>query len=69
MCEPTCEYGAIEIIKNPKNPEKKIAKINDALCEGCGSCSGACPSGAMEQKGFKSDQLYAMIDAYLTEED
>ena len=69
MCEPMCEYGAIEIIEDPNHPKSKIARVNDALCEGCGSCVGACPSGAMEQKGFKSDQLYAMIDVCLTEED
>jgi heterodisulfide reductase subunit A len=69
MCAPMCEFGAIEIIEDPKNPKKKIAEINDALCEGCGSCAGACPAGAMEQKGFKSDQFNAMIDVYLSKED
>jgi heterodisulfide reductase subunit A len=69
MCEPMCEYGAIEIIEDPNQPKKKIAKINDALCEGCGSCAGACPADAMEQRGFKSNQMHAMIDICLTEED
>jgi heterodisulfide reductase subunit A-like polyferredoxin len=27
----------------------------------------ACPSAAMEQKGFKDQQMYAMIDAALQE--
>ena len=68
ICEPICEYKAIEIIADPKNAEKKLAEINEGLCKGCGACVSACPSGAMEQKGFKDDQMLAMIDAALSPE-
>jgi len=44
---------------------KRKARVTDALCKGCGACAAACPSGAMEQKGFKSTQLLAMVDAAL----
>lgn len=57
LCVSVCPYTAIVL-------EEGKAKINEALCKGCGSCAAVCPSGAIEQNGFKSDQLYAMIGVY-----
>jgi|ADurb_Met_01_Slu_FD_contig_121_6026_length_6386_multi_6_in_0_out_0_4 heterodisulfide reductase subunit A len=67
ICEPVCEYKAITIVADPKNPEKKKAVVNEGLCKGCGCCVAACPSGAMEQMGFKNAQVIAAIDAALEE--
>ena len=68
ICEPVCEYKAITIVADPKNPEKKKAIVNEGLCKGCGCCVAACPSGSMEQRGFKTTQIIAAIDAALEEE-
>jgi heterodisulfide reductase subunit A len=60
VCEALCPYGAIAVV-----PEKNIAKVDESLCKGCGTCCGACPTGAAQLRGFKKEQMMAMVNAYL----
>jgi heterodisulfide reductase subunit A len=61
ICERVCDFGAIAIID-------RKATVNEALCKGCGGCAGACPTGAMEIKHFKDEQIMAMIEAAFRED-
>ena len=58
-CILVCPYNAIELVKEDK---KSHAKVNEALCMGCGACVVSCPSGAMQQRGFKDNQLKPMVE-------
>jgi heterodisulfide reductase subunit A len=60
VCEALCPYGAIAVV-----PEENVARVDELLCKGCGTCCSACPTGAAQLKGFKKDQMMAMVDAYL----
>jgi len=62
LCMKQCPFSAIEpiIVDGKKKP-----RIIEAACKGCGTCAGACPHGAMELKGFTTEQLYSQIDAAL----
>jgi len=39
--------------------------VNAALCEGCGSCVAACPSGATQQRNLTDSQMGSMVTAAL----
>jgi len=60
LCIEVCSYDALEF-----DEEKKIVKVNEILCQGCGSCSAICPSGVSQQNTFTTKQIISMIDACL----
>jgi heterodisulfide reductase subunit A len=59
-CVLACPYEAIEIVDTETG---RAAKVNEAQCKGCGTCVAACHNDAVQQRGFSSRQLGAMIDA------
>jgi heterodisulfide reductase subunit A len=61
-CVQACPYQAIEIVEKDG---KKYAQVTEAKCKGCGNCVAACHNDAMQQKGFNTTQLSAMIDALI----
>jgi len=56
VCVSLCPYGA------PKFNEKTgKSEIEATLCKGCGLCVASCRSGAIQQKGFETEQIMNMI--------
>ncbi len=55
-----CPYDARKM-----NEETHVAEVIEVLCQGCGACAVACPSGATQHLGFEKVQIYAMIDEAL----
>ncbi|MCG2795765.1 MAG: FAD-dependent oxidoreductase, partial [Actinomycetia bacterium] len=58
QCVSLCSYEAIDF-----DEERAVAVVNSALCKGCGVCTAACTSGANTLLGFKTEQIYAQIEA------
>ena len=66
MCVEACPYDAIEIkTVNQFGYINDVASVNAALCKGCGACSATCLSGAIQQSGFKDEQILAMIENFI----
>jgi heterodisulfide reductase subunit A len=62
VCVSICPYGA------PKFNEKTTkAEVQPTLCKGCGLCVASCRSGAIQQKGFETEQIMSMIGSSLIE--
>jgi heterodisulfide reductase subunit A len=62
--EQVCVYKAIELVKKKiKGKEQLVAIVNEGICKGCGVCAGACLSGAITHRGYKDEQILAMIQS------
>jgi len=44
---------------------KKTVDRDAALCKGCGVCQATCPKKGIFIRGFRLEQLGAMVDAAL----
>ena len=52
------EFGMGEI-----DSEKRIAKVIEVLCQGCGACAAICPNAATKQVGFAKEDVMAAVDS------
>lgn len=59
VCVSVCPYSAPSFIDSGRDAGK--ARINPVLCKGCGLCVGSCRSGAINHRGFDTDQIFAQL--------
>ncbi len=59
-CLPLCPYTAITF-----DEAACKAVINEALCKGCGTCVGSCPSGSIVQNLFEDGEVFSEIAGVL----
>jgi heterodisulfide reductase subunit A len=60
ICNTLCPYSAIEF-----DGEKKVSEVITALCQGCGTCVAACPSGIISGAHFTREQLASQVEGML----
>jgi len=58
QCELACENKNIRFLE-----EKGIVALNEVACKSCGSCVAVCPSGALYQRFFSTEEVFAALDA------
>ncbi len=66
LCETACPYQAIEreeIKDRSGNVLRTVAKVNQGVCQGCGTCVALCRSKSIDLAGFTNEQVYAELVA------
>jgi len=58
-----CAYKAVEVRVVDERLGIMAARVNEALCKGCGACAAGCRSGAIDLQGFTDAQIVAAINA------
>lgn len=60
LCIDVCPYGARRM-----DMEHDRIVVDELLCQGCGSCTAVCPNSASVMRGFRDEQIMAVIDSAL----
>lgn len=66
LCTRVCPYNAIAMVVAAGEKRGK-AVVNTGSCMGCGTCTAECNRDAISTPYFEDDQLYAQIDAALSD--
>lgn len=67
-CVDPCPYKALTLIEYVRDGSiKKTVEVNEAVCKGCGTCMATCPKKGIFVRGFKLEQIQAMVNAALEE--
>ncbi|MFN2176302.1 MAG: FAD-dependent oxidoreductase [Anaerolineales bacterium] len=60
ICNNMCPYNAIVF-----HEDRHVSEVITALCQGCGTCVAACPSGIISGAHFTNDQVLSEIEGIL----
>lgn len=66
LCESACPFQAIEheaIRARDGKLIKSVARINQGVCQGCGTCVAMCRSKSIDLQGFTNEQVFAELAA------
>ena len=68
-CVEECKYRhAITLVEvDTDGGRASCARVNPALCNGCGMCVAVCPHGAIQVEGWRLDQFEAVVDAVVAD--
>jgi heterodisulfide reductase subunit A-like polyferredoxin len=65
-CIDPCPYNALTLIEYMKDGAvKKTVEVDESACKGCGVCQATCPKKGIFVRGFKLEQIAAMVNAAL----
>lgn len=65
-CIDPCPYNAVTLIEYMKDGAiKKTVEVDESACKGCGVCQATCPKIGIFVRGFKLEQISAMVNAAL----
>jgi len=65
-CIDPCSYNAVTLIEYMRDGAiKKTVEVDETACKGCGVCQATCPKKGIFVRGFKLEQISAMVDAAL----
>ena len=59
-CITTCPYGA-----RWRDEDEEKVKVDELMCQGCGSCAAICPNSASVLRGYRDQQMFDVIDSAL----
>ncbi|HIH69702.1 CoB--CoM heterodisulfide reductase iron-sulfur subunit A family protein [Methermicoccus shengliensis] len=70
-CVAVCPASAIEVVEQEVEDDgrmqvRKTLRVNDAACIGGGTCVPACPTGAIQLRTFRDEQLEAQLEGILS---
>jgi heterodisulfide reductase subunit A len=65
-CIDPCPYNALTLVEYMSDGAiKKTVETDESKCKGCGVCQATCPKKGILIRGFRLEQISAMVDAAL----